>query len=604
MSSHVAALEASELETSVLGRLFASERARSLSWRLAASAISAVIALSTARGLRRGYQSISDNALLEIRGRDVLTSNHPWLGTWSSASLSSGIDLNHPGPLLFDVMALPIRLFGGPPGVAVAIATLNIVVVWLVGWVTFRLGGATAALTALAVTAGVVWTLGSELLYDPWQPNVLILPFWLTLCAVWAVASDDVAVLPLAVGAGSFVLQTHLGYAFFVPILVLFALVTVVLSRRPRGPGRFGDLRRPVRNSIIVIAVLWAQPIREQLFGDGEGNLSRLVRAAGGPAPDADATRTGLSLGLRQLGAVLALPPWWGRSGFNTSIPQSTWIETPAGRVLSAPGLRTLTPSLIGLTFVVGLILLGWWSARSSGPAYVVAGYRTLAVALTTAAITLVITPIDVLGLSAHKARWLWVIAAFTTCLLVLALLGRLGEEHRRVALGAAGVLGSIALIATIPTYFNPAGPVAFSITAPAIGELRSQVEDYFESVDGAPDAVLFDADGIGFGEPYTSPVMAQIVADGVELFVDDPALARQLGDGRRAPAGAVLPRVYVRVGAEALEVPDGAERIAFHDGEPTRYSLHDVTDRAVGVFIAPAAQPTDGSAAPPSEGL
>ena len=120
------------------------------SWRIAAAAISLVIVFSTIRGLLRGYESIGDNALLELRGFDVLRANHPWLGTWTSASLSSGVDMNNPGPLLFDVMALPIRLFGGPAGVAVAIATLNVIVVWLVGWVTYRIGGATASLTALA----------------------------------------------------------------------------------------------------------------------------------------------------------------------------------------------------------------------------------------------------------------------------------------------------------------------------------------------------------------------------------------------------------------------------------------------------------------------
>ena len=55
-----------------------------------------------------------------------------------------------------------------------------------------RRHGWAASLTALAVTAGLVWTLGSELVYDPWQPNVLILTFWLVMCLVWATAADHV----------------------------------------------------------------------------------------------------------------------------------------------------------------------------------------------------------------------------------------------------------------------------------------------------------------------------------------------------------------------------------------------------------------------------
>ena len=178
------------------------DRWRRLGWMLMAATTSTVIAFSAVRGVRGGYQPVNDNALIELRGRDVLTADHPLLGTWSSASISSGIDVNHPGPLLFDLVAAPVKFFGGPTGIAVTIALLNICVVWLVGWVTWRASGATAAVVAQVITAGLVWTLGSELLYDPWQPNVLVLPFWLVICATWAVAADEVIVLPLAVGAG------------------------------------------------------------------------------------------------------------------------------------------------------------------------------------------------------------------------------------------------------------------------------------------------------------------------------------------------------------------------------------------------------------------
>ena len=44
---------------------------------------------------------------------------------------------------------------------------------------------------------------------------------------------------------------------------------------------------------------------------------------------------------------------------------------------------------------------------------------------------------------------------------------------------------------------------------------------------------------------------------------------------------------MFVRAGAEALEELPGARRIAFHDGERTPFSLNDVTDRAVAVFLS-----------------
>ncbi len=558
---------------------------------LMATATSAVIVFSAVRGVRAGYEAVNDNALIELRGRDVLTANHPLLGTWSSASISSGIDVNHPGPLLFDLVAAPVKILGGATGIAVAIALLNVAVVWLVGWVTWRVGGATAALTAQVVTAGLVWTLGSELLYDPWQPNVLVLVFWLVMCAAWAVAADEVVVLPLAIGAGSFAMQTHLGYVFVVPILVGFAFARVIIRRRRLGPGRFGDLRRPVTISVAVAVVLWAQPLWEQIFGAGRGNLTRVLIAGTVGGDDfvaAESSRTGITVGVRILGAVLALPPWWGRPGFDSSIPSSTWVETSAGRMLDAPGLRTVGPAVVGLLVLAALIALGWRRVRQAGGWQLEAGFQLLAVALAVGAVTVIITPIDVLGLSPHKVRWLWVIGAFGTYMLLMAVLVGLREDRRRATVGVMGAIGVVALAATIPTHANQAGPVIFRATYDSIGNVRDQVEDFLATSPEAPSAVVFDAGGIGFAEPYTVPVLAELVEGGVDVFTFDSSFARQLGPQRYAGAGAsALPVVFVRVGSDALSTPPGAVRIAFHDGELTPFDPSNVTDRAVGVFLA-----------------
>ena len=301
------------------------ERTKRLAWPMLALATSLVIAFSAIRGVRRGYEIIGDNALIELRGRDVLTGNHPFLGTWSSASVSAGIDVNHPGPLLFELVALPVKVFGGAAGIAMAIALLHIIVVWLVGWVTARTGGATAAIVAQVITALLVWTLGSELLYDPWQPNVLVLPFWLFVCAIWAVTADVVVVLPLAVGVGSFVMQTHLGYLFIVPILVAFALTTVVLRRRAGGPGRFNDLRRPIVLSLVVGAVLWAATISSrwtaapQVSAPGSGCSVRCGhshRGGGGRGSIRRSHRRGGSMGQMDAHSLLRV---YARSGHRSS---------------------------------------------------------------------------------------------------------------------------------------------------------------------------------------------------------------------------------------------------------------------------------------------
>ena len=555
-------------------------------WQILASAISAVIVFSALRGIVRGYEPIGDNALIELRGRDVFTGHHPFLGTWSSASISSGIDVNHPGPLIFDLVALPVRLFGGGAGIAVSVAVLHVACVWLVGWIAVRTAGVQAAVATLAVTALIVWTLGSELLYDPWQPNVLVIPFWVMMIAVWAASTGAIGWFPLACGFGSFAMQTHLGYLFIVPTMLA---VGAVLAWRATADRR--HLARPAVTSVVVILVLWAQPLWEQFFGPGRGNLGRVVTAGSGGGDDfvpVESTRTGVALGLRLLGSVLALPPWWGRPGFDDAIPPSRQTVTPDGLVIDPTGLSGLGPSILGLTLLVALLAVAWTIARRAGATDVTAGFRVLTASLVVATATVVITPVDILGLSPHKVRWLWVIGAFATLMVVLALLAGLDTHRRRQATRVCGAVAVVAVLATVPTHVNRSGPVFFAVTYDSVADLRYQIDRYLADDDLGP--VLFDAEGIGFAEPYTAPVMAELLANGVDLVVDDRSLGRQLGPDRVADPsdptdGGARTIVVVRAGEEAVETPDGAVRIAFHDGDRTPYTVNDVTDRAVAVF-------------------
>ena len=48
---------------------------------------------------------------------------------------------------------------------------------------------------ALAVV-GLQWALGSELLFDVWQPNALVLPFFAFLVTVTVLATGDLVMAP------------------------------------------------------------------------------------------------------------------------------------------------------------------------------------------------------------------------------------------------------------------------------------------------------------------------------------------------------------------------------------------------------------------------
>jgi hypothetical protein len=517
-----------------------------LTWLALSALICLPILLAAVRGVRRGYLPIGDNALIEMRARDVLTAHHPWLGTWSSASISSGRDVNHPGPLIFDVLALPVRLFGAGPGIAFGVALLQMTIVFAIGWCAHRIGGRATSAAVLAVVAILVWSLGSELLYDPWQPNVLMLPFLLLLVLVWGVVAGRHGMLPWAVLVASFCAQTHLSYVLLAPAVLVVGGAVVGLRR---------DLR-PLFLAVVVGVLAWSQPVLEQFFGAGQGNLSRLAASGGG----GDGTRTGVSLGIRLVSAVVALPPWFSRSGVMDTIAVTPWSPGPDGPILEVSGLAGVAVAGFGLVVLVVLVGFVFVRARRVADTVVSAAATVFAVALMVALVTVVITPIDVLGLSPHKVRWLWPLSAFGMIVLAVALV-RLVPPPRAdrgvipAMVGAAIVVFSVA---NVPFHAHDAGPVGNRGDMSRIRDLTDQLG----ALRGRG-TVLFDASGLYFAEPFTAPVMAGMQRAGVPFVLDEEGLVRQLGERRRFTGQADL-RVFVRQGPEALVVAPGVERVAF----------------------------------------
>ena len=64
----------------------------------------------------------------------------------------------------------------------------NVAAVVLAAWAARRAGGETAMVLVTALSAGLAWSMGSELLFDAWQPHAMILPFWAFLVVAWALS--------------------------------------------------------------------------------------------------------------------------------------------------------------------------------------------------------------------------------------------------------------------------------------------------------------------------------------------------------------------------------------------------------------------------------
>jgi hypothetical protein len=529
----------------------ASARLGRLSMACAVAAIVPIV-VATVRAIGRGWVAVGDNAFFALRAGDVATEHHPWLGTWTSASLSLGTHINNPGPLYFDALAIPVKV-GGDAGLAVGAALVNIASVLGIAVVARRVAGPQAVLVAMAAAAGLGWAMGSELLFDPWQPNSLLFPVLCFAVMVWALTCGDLAVLPWAVGVGSFIVQTHLGYALLVPALGAWGVgVAGVRLWRARRRGdeewtrREGRLGRAVLVTAVVAVVSWSQSLWEQFVTrDFGGNLGRLADSAG-----ASKESVGLDLAPRLVAARTALPPWWGRPSMSRA----------AGGTEVLP---SLTASWVGLVVVAALLVAAVVVGRRRGDAPGTMAAATGLVAIGLALVAATTMPIGVFGVvAAHHVLWLWPLAVFVTFSLALAVVRSIGRGRpgRAVPAVIAAVTMALAVL-NLPAMNAGSGPSADAEAIATVRELRAQME----SLRSEP-RVLVDLRGQRFAEPYSAPFMFELARLGVPWSVEDEGTLHQVGAGRRYGEGASV-RLFLREGDLARQVPPGSRRVAFVEG-------------------------------------
>ena len=182
----------------------------------------------------------------------MFSSHPPLLGTWTSASLATGVNVNNPGPLYYDLLALPTWLVGsaGAGRRGLGVALVNAMCGVGVGWVARRQGGHVVGAIAFAIVAVLAWSLGSEVLLDPTQPGAMVFPALVLFVLVWGVARGDVVVLPVLVVVASLVLQTYITYVYLVGVLSIWAVVGLVVSLR-RSQATAGD-RQPARRVVVT----------------------------------------------------------------------------------------------------------------------------------------------------------------------------------------------------------------------------------------------------------------------------------------------------------------------------------------------------------------
>ncbi len=480
------------------------------------------VLVAVVRGLITHRAPIGDNGLIALRADDVLTADHPWFGTWTSASLSTGIEFNNPSPLHFDALAIFVKPFGVIAGSILAAGALNIASIVVAVRQGLHFGGRRGEALMAVAAAGLAWTLGSEMLTDIWQPHNLVLPFLAFMACTVAVATGRWRSLAWAVGIGSMVMGAHLSFAYLVLALLGASIACAWWLDRGRQTGRDG-WRRGVSVAVGVGLLAWLQPILEQLFGYGEGNLSRVLQAR-----SASDEPLGLRLGARLVAQVVALPPWWSRPSFTDSIPETGYSADGALRPEGVVGPAVAVVALAALFVVLGG--LTWWAIRRRERVVaVLLGMNTLAVVVALG--TTMVMPAGVLGLAPHQLRWLWpisilVMLSVVDAVDVLWLRGRVGSRQRVLAAGA--VLAALSVV-NLPAHLSDLGPSDSRDANDAIRSLMAQLDDV-----RLPGPTYFDGSTLVFAEPYSGPVLAALTQADQPIRAGDESFARQLGEHRR----------------------------------------------------------------------
>ena len=517
---------------------------------------------ATVRALHSGWLPIGDNAYFDLRSRDVFSHHLPLLGAWTSASQTTNSNFNNPGPLFFDALSVPVTLFHSS-GIAVAIALLNSAAIVGIALVAHRRGGPLVATAAMAMAGGLTWTMGSELLFDPWQPHAMLVPFLLFMVLVWALACGDLVMLPWAIGVASFVVETHLSYAVIVPGLMVWgvgALAWSVWRLRGDDPDGWSDLRRRVRRisfiSLGVFLVCWSLPLIEEVQHRGHGNLSLLLTNA-----SHSKQTIGFGLGTRVVASIVSLPPWWLRPSFADALTTTPSADSAAGLPVGPDHVPSKAAALMSLVLVVLLLGVLLWTSRRRGDRTVVAVIGTAGVAMLGALLTAGTLPRGVLGVAPHQFRYLWPISVFVTFALVLAVARRLDRPDPAKITAVFFAAGLVLSGLNLPELNQAAGPSASADSIPTVRTLVSQLG----SLEGHG-PLLFDMTGLRFAEPYSFSVIDDLDSRGVEIVFSDEGMVRQLGEARRF-TGSANGRLFLREGDAAATDQPGATRVAIAYG-------------------------------------
>lgn len=520
-------------------------------WRWIAGGTIVAIAWMTVGELRRGVVPFGDNAIIEVRARDVFSRHPPLVNMLST--VASDMSVRHPGPLLFDLLAVPVRTARHGRGLFIGVGVLHATVVWTIGRTARRFLGADGAAIVAAVMAVLTWSLGRGIMTEPWQPHVTLPAFFLLLVASWGFACGSDRAAPAMVFAISFVLQTHASYLLIAPAAVLVACAMRVVVRKHEPV-----VKPPIVVAGALLVLLWAQPVVQQLFGGGRGNLGAVLDVAAAPHEDA----VGLVDALRATSAVLAQPPFWLRPGVFARLPIAEGPVAEALGMDSTSTLMGLPGAMMCLVALAAIVVALVARARSHGDRIVVAGGAVVVASVIAGVVFITKLPIDpLLGFMVHKVRWLWPLGAFVLAFVALAALRLFAARtdaggSRRVAV-ASGAVAALAMVACIPANRHEASLADRFWPLVAVS---ADVREHMPELED-PGFVYVPVEQGTIDEAFVATsVIAELIERGVPVRMSLRLASAQYGDQYALRGGAEL-TLRVTLGT-ATDPPEGVDVI------------------------------------------
>ena len=502
-------------------------------WAIVAVAALAIVPLAVVV-VARGLTPVSDWASIELYVRDVGSRATPLWGAWSRYGW------NHPGPLLFYVLALPYRLAGGDPAVlratAVALAVASLAAC---SWLLRRRSLAALAL-GLPLLVLSLFALPAVSITDYWNPTVAYLPFALVLIAVWSTLDGDRAGFVAMLVAWSFVAQSHLTFGLVTLPAVLVA--TGWWLWRRHTSRRAGSPRDRLTSwALAGFLVLWIPPLLDSVL-HWPGNLGEIIRWS----RESDDPTAGVRASLRLLGRATALDGAW-------------WRPTPAFLDVVDTSHRGVAPgALVVLLAVAGVIAVRRrWRSELRLIVVLVATWIWAAVAVSRAT----------LPLYSWIFRWTHLLAALSWLALGLVVV-------RSVAAAVSGsrwmTLRHIGVAAGLG-----AGLVALIGVEVRAGAAPFILHDTAGATEQFVDATLAWSPAHTLSLEYTGdPVYAGAVhaglADGLERHGRAVRVAEQfeslLGRSRVSSDLAANDRFLVAEQPDPVDPPAGYEQVAISD--------------------------------------